>query len=235
MKKINWNKETYQQFVEYLYTLQDLKYRDFHSGLGINKEYLIGIRMPQLKKIAKDISMGDYKSFIKYNTHATYEERMIHGLIIGYIKEEFSSIQTLLIDFIPYIDNWALCDCVCGNLKIWNKNTNNGLNFIKKTLKSQNNWYKRVGVVLLLNYYINDKYIDTIISIFQDYNSDDYYVMMAIAWLLSMCYVNYPDKIIQLLSSKKLDKIIQNKTIQKIKESRRVTREEKEQLNKWRL
>lgn len=235
MKNIVWDKESYQEFLKYLYSLQDLKYRDFHSSLGINKKYLIGIRTPILKKIALDISKGDYNGFIKLNRHETYEEIIIHGLIIGYLKVDFNTVVALLEDYIPYIDNWALCDLVCSNLHIWNKNTKTGLTFIKKALKSKNQWYKRIGIVLLLDYYINDDYIDYILNTFETYHSDEYYVIMAIAWLLSICYIKYPDKTIKLLKKKVLKKEIQNKTIQKIRESNRVSKDIKQEILKWRI
>ena len=221
--------------MKYLYNLQDLKYRDFHSSLGINKEYLIGVRTPILKKIAMDISNGDYNDFIKLNRHETYEEIIIHGLIIGYLKVDFNIVVELLEDYIPYIDNWALCDLVCSNLHIWNKNTKTGLTFVKKALKSENQWFKRVGIVLLLDYYINDDYIDYILNTFETYNSYEYYVIMAIAWLLSICYIKYPDKTSVLLKKKVLKKEIQNKTIQKIRESNRVGKDIKQRILKWRI
>jgi Asp-tRNA(Asn)/Glu-tRNA(Gln) amidotransferase A subunit family amidase len=87
MKNINWNDETYQNFIDYLYSLQDLKYRDFHSSLGINKDYLIGVRTPLLKKIALDISKGDYNAFFKYNKHNTYEEIIKNSRSEGFGKE----------------------------------------------------------------------------------------------------------------------------------------------------
>ena len=234
MRNISWNKDTYKEFINYLYSLQDLKYRDFHSSLGIEKNYLIGVRTPLLKKIAKEISLGDYNAFIKYNNHQTYEEILIHGLIIGYIKVDFEKIQTMILEFIPYIDNWALCDLMCSNLHIWSNNTKIGIKFVKLLLKSKNQWYKRVGIVLLIDYYVNDDYIDIILDYFKDYNTDEYYVMMAVAWLLSICYIKYPKRTSKLLESKVLGKTLQNKTIQKIRESKRIEQEIKDALSSWR-
>ena len=115
------------------------------------------------------------------------------------------------------------------------QDTKTGLTFIKKALKSKNQWYKRIGIVLLLDYYINDDYIDYILNTFETYNSDEYYVIMAIAWLLSICYIKYPDKTIKLLKKKVLKKEIQNKTIQKIRESNRVSKDIKQEILKWRI
>ena len=235
MKNINWNDDTYQNFIDYLYSLQDLKYRDFHSSLGINKDYLIGVRTPLLKKIALDISKGDYNAFFKYNKHNTYEEIIIHGFIIGYLKDDFETIISLLNKYVTYIDNWALCDLICSNLHIWGNNTKNGLKFIKMALNSQNPWFNRVGIVLLLDYYINDEYIDYILDLVKDYKTDNYYVMMALAWLISICYIKYPNKTSDLLKNKILDKEIQNKAIQKIRESKRINQGIKKELLKWRI
>lgn len=235
MKNINWNEKSYNEFVEYLFSLQDLKYREFHSGLGINKNYLIGVRTPILKKIAKNISLGDYNSFIEYNKHNTYEEILVHGLILGYLEVEFETVLNLFKKFIIYIDNWALCDLVCANLRIWNKNTKTGLKFVKWALNSKNQWYNRVGVVLLTNYYINDDYIEYILNTIKNYKTNDYYVIMGIAWLLSTCYIKYPTKTEILIKSNVLDKKIQNKTIQKIRESLRIDNKTKQDILKWRL
>lgn len=235
MKNIKWDEKEYSKFIEYLYSLQDIKYREFHSGLGINKDYLIGIRTPILKKIARDISKGDYIGFIKCNTHNTYEEIIIHGFIIGYLRCDFNDIINLLNDYITYIDNWALCDLVCSNLHFWSNNTKSGLKFIKRALKSKYVWFNRVGFVLLLDYYINDDYIDFIIREVTSYKTDDYYVIMSIGWLISMCYIKYPIKVQKLLESRILEKKVQNKAIQKIRESKQIDEKIKKELLKWRV
>lgn len=229
------NKKDYNEFLNNLYKLQDIKYKEFHSGLGISNDYLIGIRVPVLKDIAKDISKKDYISFIKYNTHNTYEEILIHGLIIGYIKEDFNIILNLFKDYIKYIDNWALCDIVVANLHIWKKNIKEGLNFVIWCLKQEYEWYKRVGYVLLLDYYINNEYLDTIFLLCDKYQSNDYYVKMAIAWLISICYIKYPNETLIYIKCNKLDKWAHNKAIQKIRESKRVNKETKNMLLEWRI
>ena len=115
-----WNNNKYNDFIKYLYSLQDIKYRDFSKSLMPSKnEYeLIGIRIPILKKIAKDISKDNYIEFINCNKHNTFEEILIHGLIIGYIKEDIDSVIKLSKEYIPYISNWALCDSYVANLHI---------------------------------------------------------------------------------------------------------------------
>lgn len=232
MEKI-WNDERYAKFLKELDSLADEKYRTFTSNLGIKKDYLIGVRTPELKRIAKSISKEDYLNFIALNTHNTYEERLIHGLVIGYIKVEFDTIKNLLWSFLTHIDNWALCDIIVANMHVWRKNTKDGFSFVTKCLNSKNEWYQRVGFILLLDYYIDDEYIDQILDICNHFKTDKYYVKMAIAWLISICYIKQKEKTLLFLQNNQLDNWIQNKSIQKIRESTRVNKTEKDELLKW--
>lgn len=215
----------YDEFINKLYSLQDFKYKEFHGKL-ILSDNLIGVRTPELKKIAKNIAKTDYREFIKNIKHNFYEEKVIHGLLIGYIKEDFEVTKELINSFLPYIDNWAVCDLTAANLKQFNKNKEDGFIEIKKYLKDKNTWINRFGYVLLLAYYIEDKYIDKILNLCNKYK-DEYYVKMSIAWLLSMCYIKYKEKTIYFLNNNSLDKWTYNKTIQKIIESNRISKEEK--------
>ena len=234
MEKKIWDKENYSVFLNDLYKKGDRGYKEFHSSLGIDNSYLIGINSPTLKEIAKEISNTDYLSFIKFNTHGTYEERMIHGLLLGDIKDDFTTILSMLKDFIPYIDNWALCDATAANLKVTRKNLKCAFPFVQECLNDGNSWSQRLGFVLLLDYYINDEYIDIILDLCNRHETDEYYVKMAIAWLISACYIKQKEKTIKFLKSNNLSPWIQNKAIQKIRESKRVSEEEKNEITLWR-
>lgn len=232
LENINWNKDNYNEFINYLFTLQDLKYKEFHRKLILSNN-LIGIRTPILKEIAKKISKGDYKTFIKLNKHEIYEEIIIHGLIIGYLSD-FNESLSLLDNFIPYVDNWAINDIVCANMKIFKKYQEIGFNKILNYIESNNPFQIRIGIVLLLNFYTNDKYIDKIFDIVDNIHNDNYYVRMANAWLLSICYIKYKEKTYNYLLNNDLDKFTFNKAISKICDSKRVDIKDKEKLKKIR-
>ena len=220
----------YDTFIERLYNLQDLKYKEFHSKL-INTNSLIGVRTPELKKIAKEISKGDYEEFFKNNTHKFYEENLVHGFVLGYLKVDFNDLKKYIDDFLPYIDNWAVCDMTASNLKIFNKSDLKQICFneIKKYIYDCNPWINRFGYVLLLDYFIQEDYIDEIYKLCENYK-DEYYVKMSIAWLLSICYIKFKEKTLNFLKQNKLDVWTHNKTIQKIIESNRVSKYEKQLL-----
>lgn len=224
-----FDEETYLIFLEYLYSLADSRYKEFHSRLIMDSN-LIGIRTPDLKRIAKEISTCDYQGFIKYNTKQTYEEKVLYGLVLGYIRVDFETRLQLLNDFIPSIDNWAINDIVCANVKDFKKNLERGYSFIISCLQSTQPWHIRFGLVLLLDFYIQDTYIDKVLNICNQIKNEDYYVKMAVAWLLSICYIKYKEKTLLFLKTTTLDDWTYNKSIQKMIESNRVSEDEKSYL-----
>lgn len=227
---INW-KQDYHSFKKYLFSQKDAKYAEFHGRLVKDTSTpIIGVRTPILKKMAKDISKGNYLEFIKYNPHQYYEEIVLHGLVLTYLKKDFEDLCQDLEEYIPFINSWASCDIVICNLKQFSKNLEVGLSHIQKYVKSDNPWEVRVGLVLLLSYYVKEEYLNTIFQISESINLDDYYVKMANAWLLSICFIKYFDQTYQHFLNSKLDDWTYNKALQKSIESYRI--KEKDLLRK---
>lgn len=216
-----------------LFEYQDLKYKEFNDKIVNNNVYpTIGIRIPILRKIAKEWAKNDYLDYIN-SKHTYYEEYMIHGLILGYIKMPFNDLLKELDKFIPYIHDWGMVDIPVSNLKCFKKNLDEGYEYILKLLKGDT-FSIRFGLILLLDYYINDKYIDNTLDIVLNIKNNDYYVMMARAWLLSVAFIKYKDKTIKILNNSKIDKVTVNKTISKICDSYRIKEEDKIEVKKLR-
>ncbi len=228
LKNSIWNKESYQEFINYLISLEDIEYKNFHSKLlGVEKN-LIGIRTPKLKEIAKEISKGEWKDFINYSQNTYYEEGVIKGLVLGFIKVDYEVRKGYIDSFIAEIDNWATCDIVVGNLKFLNKEKERYYEFIKECTSSDDPWKIRFGLVTLLDYYLEEKYIDEIFPLCSSIASKEYYVKMAQAWLISIMFIKFREKTLEYLKENSLDSWIHNKAIQKIRESTRVSKEEKD-------
>lgn len=224
---VDFNQD-YNKFIEYLFSLKDDEYKKFNQKI-VKTDNIIGIRLPILKNIAKIIAKNEYLSFIKNNKHQYSEEIMLHGLVITYLKIDFNESIKLFDEYIKYIDSWATCDSVVMNYKIVSKNLDICLIKIKEYLKSDKPFIKRVGIVLLF-YYLNDDYIDEVLKLINSIKSDDYYVKMANAWLISICLVKYYDKTVKFLKSCQLDDWTYNKALQKAIESYRI--KDKEILRK---
>ena len=216
-----------------LLELQDVKYKEFHSGLCPNVDKIIGVRVPQLKELAKQIVKEDYKEFLIHVKDEYYEELALHGLVIGYAKMSIEDTFDYLKKFVPKINSWAVCDVTCANLKITKKYKKEMWEFLETYIHSNKEYEIRFAVVMYLNYYLDDEYIAEILKRIDKVENKEYYVQMAIAWLISFAYIKQKDKTIKYLEKNHLDKFTQNKAIQKIRESYRVPKEEKEDLLKY--
>lgn len=208
--------------------LADLRYKEFHSSLCPNTDNIIGVRVPELRSYAKELVKEEYKKYLDCIGNEYYEEIMLKGMIIGLAKMELQERFDYLEKFIPLIDNWAVCDITCGGLKFTKKAYPQVWEFLNKYLESDKEFEIRFGIVMLLEYYIVEEYIDSVLGIFNKTKHDGYYVKMAVAWGISIAYIKFPEKTMQFLKNNELDDFTYNKALQKIVESYRVTKQEKE-------
>lgn len=223
---INNKKEEIRQE---LIKLADDKYRSFHSNLCPGVENILGVRLPLLRKIAKSLSKEeDYYNYLNNGDTKYYEEIMIEGLIIGYLKTDNENRFNYIRNFIPKIDNWAICDSFCNNLKFTKENMNEVWNFILPYTSSENEFDIRFAIVMMLNFYIIEDYIDDVLNTLNNINHDGYYVKMAVAWAVSYAYIDFPQKTLAFLKNNNLDNFTYNKSLQKIIESTRVSKEDKD-------
>lgn len=230
IESITWNEVKYSEFIDFLLSLEDIKYREFHSKiLGIEKN-LIGIRTPQLKEISKQISKGNWEDFFHCSRRDYYEESVIKGLILGYIKCDFEDRIRYLNNFIDEIDNWATCDIMVANFKFLKKEGEKYFNFIKSCAKSDEPWRIRVALVSMLDFYLTDEHVDEILFICSNIKNENYYVKMSQAWLISIIFIKFKEKVLEYFKNNKIDIWVQNKAIQKIVESRRVSTEDKKNI-----
>lgn len=219
---------------EKLFSMQDIKYKEFHSGLSPNIDGIIGIRVPILKEYAKEIAKGDWRKYLNGAQDEYYEERLLQGLVIGYVKADAEEIIDYLTKFVPKINSWGVCDSTIMNLKIIKKNKEMFWDFINKYLKSKEEYELRFAIVTMLDYYVDEIYIDKVIKELDKIKHEGYYVKMAVAWALSLCYIKFPEKTMQYFKNCNLDDWTYNKAIQKTVESYRVTDEDKEILRNMR-
>lgn len=213
--------------------LLNLKNEDFKkfSEKIINTNYeIIGIKTDILKKIAKD-NICNYKDYFKDN-HIYYEEYMIHGFMLGDLKLPLNELIIYINDYIKFIDNWAMVDSIVSNLKVFKKYEKEVFELAKNYINAKKEFEIRFGYCILLSYYIcayKEQYIDEIFSLCNKSHTM-YYVQMMVAWLLSISYIKFKEKTYQFLLSNELDNFTFNKTISKICDSYRISKEEKQQL-----
>ena len=210
----------------------DEKYRDFHSNLCPGTENIMGVRIPELRDYAKKLNKEyTLEQILSEVEDEYYEETMLKGISIGLNKkEDIDKILKYIEHFIPKIDNWAVCDIFCGGLKITSKNKEKVWNFIQEYLKSNKEFEIRFGLVMILDYYIEEEYLSQDFEIFDSITSEEYYVKMAKAWAISIALIKYYDQTLAYLKNTNMDKWTYNKSIQKAIESYRITDAQKQEL-----
>ena len=219
---------------EELFKLQDLKYRDFQSKLipDVNKENIIGVRTPDLRKLAKEIMKTDYSEFLNNLPHKYYEENQLHMFIISEIKDYYECLKRFN-EFLPYVDNWSTCDQ--SSPKVFKKNSDKLINEIKKWIKSKETYTIRFGISMLMRVYLDEYFDEKYLEMVSKIKSKEYYVNMMIAWYFATALAKQYDTTIPYIENKKLDKWVHNKSIQKALESYRVTKEHKEYLKSLKI
>ena len=220
-----------QKIKQELIELQDKKYQEFHGGLCPGTENIIGVRVPILRNYAKELLKKYEFSYLMNNIdNEYYEEIMLQGILIGLAKEDFKTILAHIENFIPKIDNWAVCDSFCAGLKITKKHEQELWEVLQKYLRANKEFEIRFGIVMILDYYIEEPYLKRDFKIFDQIKSTEYYVQMAVAWAISICLIKYYEETIAYLKKSKLDKFTYNKALQKAMESYRITPEQKQEL-----
>lgn len=217
-----------------LLILQDEKYQKFHSDLCPGIENIIGIRTPVLRQLAAEIVKGgDWRAYLQKALHGPFiysEEATLCGMVLGLLKTDFDEILGYLQLFVPRIDSWSICDVTCAGLKVFKKHQAAGRSFLDQYLASANEYELRFAIIMLMAYYHDDSYIDDTLQVLNSTRHEGYYVKMAVAWALQLCFVKQRDKTLILFQHNNLDDFTLNKALQKCRESFRVSAADKELL-----
>lgn len=213
-----------------LFDMQDIKYRDFHAKLmpTVEKERIIGVRTPQLRKYAKAFGKTeDAEKFLQMLPHRYYEENNLHGFLISGMKDYDKCIK-YINEFLPYIDNWATCDMTSP--KVFGKHKEELLVHISEWLGSKDTYTIRFGVNMLMTFYLDEDFDVSYNDMVSSIKSEEYYVKMGIAWYFATALAKKYNETIGYIEDRRLDDWTHKKTIQKAIESFRVTKEHKEYL-----
>ncbi len=226
----------YQALLAELEALSDGKYKKFHEGLIPGKAMSYGVRVPAMRAIAKRLVKEDPAGFLAVSVPGSYEETMIRGLVIASMPLAMEERLPLVQDFLPLMDNWAVCDVFCGTFKLKKPEDREAMwQFLLPLFSSAEEFTARFAVVMFLSHYVTEDKVGEGLALLEAMGQPDYYVRMAVAWAVSVCYVKFPAPTLDLLRRQVLPKFTQNKSIQKIRESYRVPQEDKQMLLQYKL
>lgn len=216
-----------------LYALGESDYKAFSKKLVPTNYEIIGIRMPALKKLAKEIAQSDeVEDYLENATYTTHEHVLLYGLVLAYLKNAslefiFRYLDPLILKF----DNWAHVDTLISSLKIFQKYPNDVLAHFLPLKTHKGEFTKRTFVILLMDYFMTETEIDASLQHLSEIEQGQYYVDMAIAWAISVGLVKFYDKTVALLEEQVFSKFVHNKAIQKARESYRIDPNTKAYLN----
>ena len=210
-----------------LFSLQDKEYMKFLSKLtpNVSEDTIIGVRIPEIRKLAKKlVKNNEYEDFLKELPHKYYDENLLHGAIISENKD-FENCIELLNSFLPFVDNWAVCDTISP--KIFKKHKKELIEKIKEWSQSDKTYTCRFGVEMLMTHFLDEDFKKEYLEIVANIHSEEYYVKMVIAWFFATALTKQWDYAVIYLENNRLDVWVHNKTIQKARESLRILEDKK--------
>ena len=226
-----------EQIKQKLQTLAESDYKVFNEKIIPTNYEILGIRMPALKKLAATLAADpEVKNYLDNAEYTTYEHILLYGLVLGQLKKPsldtvFHYLDPLILKF----DNWAHVDTIISGLKIFGKYPDEVLSHFWPLKEHEGEFTKRVFVIILMDYFMSEEYIDATLKHLSEVPQGQYYVDMAIAWALSVGLIKHYDKTLSVLEQRLFSKFVHNKAIQKARESYRIAPETKEDLNQMKI
>lgn len=220
----------YEQVLAEFEELADEKYREFHSSLIPNNEINYGVRIPEIRKISKRIIKSDPFGFLEISQSNSYEEVVLRAFVISTMKTDIDTRLNHMEDFLPFITDWSICDTLCTAFKPKGDERDIVWQFVLPYFNDSREFYARFAVVMFLANFIDEEHTKEGLDYLMNIKNDAYYVQMAVAWAVSVCFVKKRETTLPFIKAMKLDKFTQNKSIQKIRESFRATEEDKDML-----
>lgn len=205
-----------------LATLADEDYRRFSAKLLPPDTPLLGVRLPQLRRLARQIAAGDWRGYLAAGGFDTFEETLLHGMVIGAASAPAEELLRYTAAFLPHIDNWSVCDSFCASLRFVRRAPELVWDFLAPYFSSPQEFEVRFAVVMLLDHFLDDAHIDRVLIRIAALAHEGYYARMAAAWCLSIAFARFPDKVYPLLEAPTLDPVTHRLTLRKIRESRQI-------------
>lgn len=230
-----WSEKDVAFLKDYLYSIRDEQYKTFSLKMVKTEYNVIGVRAPLITEVAKQIAKGNAENFILAFHPGNHEEMLLKASVIGFWRVSFKKKIPHIKEFVKLIDNWAVCDSLALGLNPRVNELPEVLGFVRVYIRGTKEYERRVAVDIIMDYFLCEQYIDTALNILKSVKDDRFYVNMAIAASISQSFIKFPQKTEDLLKAKTLDRNVQNKAIQKIRESYKVSVADKERALQWRI
>ena len=217
-----------------LESLADPGYRAFSARLLPGGTPLLGVRLPALRRIARELSRGDWRAYLDGAADGSFEEILLQGMVIGYAEMDMGERQHRTAAFVPKISNWSVCDSFCAGLKAVREDPDSWWTFLLPYVTGRREYAVRFGVVMLLLYYIDEAHLADVLSLLGRTDCRGTAARTAVSWAAAECYIRFPEPTEAFLSGGTLDPLVLRGALQKIVESHRVDADTKTHIRAWR-
>lgn len=206
------------------------KFQEFTSSLIPGSDEILGVRIPALRGLAKQLAKEDWRTYLANARDDSYEEIMLQGMVIGYAKADIEEILKYTAVFIPKIHDWSVNDCFCSTFKIAQKYRERVWDFLMQYRNSESEFEQRVVAIMLMDHFLVEEYIDRVLEVWDTLTHEGYYRQMGVAWGVATAYAKFPEQTHAFLLDNHMDDFTYNKSIQKMLESYRIPQETKQML-----
>lgn len=199
----------------------------FSASLIPDCKPMIGVKLPELRKIAKEIAKEDYRAFLEECPDTYFEYETLKAYVLGYAKDDIEVLLSYADRFLPKIKDWSVSDSFCQSFSVAKKHRERVWEWLMPYAKQEEEFLQRVAAVLMMSHFLTEEYIDRVLAVLDMLQYDGYYTKMGVAWCAATAYAKFPEQTARYLENNKLRDWTYNKTIQKMCESYRVSEEDK--------
>lgn len=211
----------------YLRTLATGHQAEFSASLTPNSKPMLGVRLPELRKIAKEIAKEDYRTFLEECPDSYFEYEILQAYVLGCAKDDIETLLSYANRFLPKIHDWAVSDSFCQSFSMARKHRERVWNWLMPYAEKEDEFLQRVTAVLLMSHFLTEDYINRVFAVLDTLQYDGYYTRMGVAWCVATAYAKFPEQTAEYLRENRLQDWTYNKAIQKMCESYRVSGEDK--------
>lgn len=209
--------------------------KDFSETLNPGEKNILGIRFPELRKLAAIISKEDSGEYLDSWEYECYEDCILYNFVLGRSEYDIDVLLGYFKSIMPYVTSWSICDSLCQSFKAAKKYQKKVWDFIEDFIYSENEFYERTAAVMYLSHYINDEYIDMVLENLVKLKNEGYYLKMGKAWAAAEAYIKYPRKAEKYIFGGRFERDVTKMALRKLLDSYRITKEEKEKIRCFRV
>lgn len=218
----------YEKVIDDLKSASDAKYKSFNDKIAMTKLQTLGVRVPDIKRVAKSVPKEEIENYLAECKFDFYEDTLVYGLLLA--RFDFATLWRRKDEYLSRCDSWGLIDCFVPSIKVGRLEKEDFYRKIMSEIAEKSDFFLRFDIVALLDFFVGGEHNSEILRTVEKLDGRGYYNDMAIAWLVSVAFVKSREETLEFLKNNSLGGFTHNKAISKINDSLRVSDSDKKYL-----